>query len=397
MRYFLPLWMIVWLISSLSAQSNKFRSGEILLRNGIQKTGFVFGQFHLAAPKGVYFKASETEKTEYVEFKDIQEVQFGSTERYLTHCTQNTAQQTCHWLKTLLLGKISLHQSVADGGLYFMQEAGTFNAIRSPSFEGLLALLKRKCPTFTPPASTKFSTETLIQTVVNYNQCQNPGDQAQALYIPEEPAQWFIGPKLGFNLSGASIYELNYYGRGKYTASPSITAGLSAQIGITEHWSAGIDLLYYQQAVKSDSVNVWDVTSPNYSKINVDLSFVEIPFYAQYYFSGNKIKPFIQAGAHLGIPIKRTFQQEMFNATPSEIDGQPGISFLGPGVGFGGGVGLKTQLNDRSHLQVLGQYTQYATTFVATSSIFGGNDDSFTETPIRISRFQLALSYLIRL
>lgn len=182
MRSLLGLWMTVMLTSSLFAQNNRFQSGEVLLRNGIQKTGFVLGDFGLDAPKGVYFKASETEKAEYLSFMDIQEVRFTETLRYITHCTQNTAQERCHWLKQLLSGKINLYQSPADEGLYFIEEAGVFHAIREPSFAGALTMLKRKCEDFNPPVEPKFNTATLVQMTVNYNYCKDPNAQVQSFY-----------------------------------------------------------------------------------------------------------------------------------------------------------------------------------------------------------------------
>lgn len=185
MRSLLGLWMTVMLTSSLFAQNNRFQSGEVLLRNGIQKTGFVLGDFGLNAPKGVYFKASETEKAEYLSFMDIQEVQFAETLRYITHCTQNTAQERCHWLKQLLSGKVNLYQSPADEGLYFIEEAGVFHAIREPSLPGTLTLLKRKCADFTPPSDTRFTPATLIQMTINYNHCKDSNIKVQSFYAPK--------------------------------------------------------------------------------------------------------------------------------------------------------------------------------------------------------------------
>lgn len=399
MRYILYSLITLLLLTSANAQSNKFQAGEILLKNGIQKTGYILGQFHLDAPKGVYFKPDEVTKSEYLEFSDIQEVRFGETLRYITHCTQNTAQERCHWLKTLFIGKVSLHQSAADEGLYFMEEGGIFNGIRSPSFEGTLNLLKRKCEGFVAPVDARFGTETLIQVVANYAKCKYPNDPAQALYVPDTPASWFIGPKLGLNLGNGSIYEFNYYGQGRYIGQFAASPGLALQVRVSEHWSASAELLYFNRSFKSDSVNVWDIISPNYSKIKIDLSFIEIPLSAQYYFSAGKISPFVQAGVNIGIPLNRSFQQEMFNASPSELERQPEVEFIGTGFGFGGGLGLNVQMNERTCLQFQGQFTYFSNTFRAESSVFSTGTGSVnqSETLFKISHFQLGLAWLIRL
>lgn len=397
MRYLLHFLIALFLLNSTNAQSNKFQAGEILLKNGIQKKGYILGQFHLGAPKGVYFKPDEVTKSEYLDFSDIQEVRFGETLRYITHCTQNTAQERCHWLKTLLIGKASLYQSAADEELYFMEEGGIFNGIRSPSFEGTLNLLKRKCEGFVAPVDAKFGTETLIKVIANYAKCKYPNDSTQSFYVPETPATWFIGPKVGINLGNASVYEFNYYGQGHYIGQPGIIPGLALQVRVTEHWSATVELLYFKRSFKSDSVNVWDILSPNYSKIDIDLSFIEIPLSGQYYFSAGKISPFVQAGVNVGIPINRSFRQEMFNATPSELERQPKVEFIGVGFGFGGGLGLNVQMNERNRLQFQGQYTYFTNTFRAQSSVFGTGSINQSETPFKMAHFQLGLAWLFRL
>jgi len=396
MRYVFYTLFNLLLLTSTFAQSNKFQAGEILLKNGIQKTGYVLGQFHLEAPKGVYFKPDEVTKSEYLEFSDIQEVRFGETLRYITHCTQNTAQERCYWLKTLLRGKINLHQSASDEGLYFMEEAGVFNGIRSPSFEGTLTLLKRKCEGFIAPANAKFSTATLIQVVANYNRCKYPNDQTQAFYVPETPANWLIGPKVGVNFGNASIFENHYYGRGAYQASSALTSGVALQLQITPNWSASIEVVYFQRSFSADSVNVWPVVSPNYSKVNIDLAFLEIPFAGQYYFSKGKIAPFIQAGLHLGVPIKRSLAEEQFRANADELEDQPKNSFLGPAFGYGGGLGLKLQLSEKMTLQLSGQFTKFATTLSSSSKAFesSGFED---RTPIDMSRIQVGGVLFFRL
>lgn len=396
MRYIFHSLITLLLLTSANAQSNKFQAGEILLKNGIQKTGYILGQFQLDDPKGVYFKPDEVTKSEYLEFREIKEVRFGESLRYITHCTQNTAQERCHWLKTLLIGKASLHQSAADEGLYFIEEAGVFNAIRSPSFDGTLTLLKRKCEGFVPPTNARFGTPSLIQIIANYNQCKYPNDQTQVFYVPETPAKWFIGPKIGMNFGNASVSESTYYSQGQYIGQLAISPGLALQVRVSEHWSATAELLYFKRSFKSDSVNVWDILSPNYSKIKVDFSYVEIPLSGQYYFSAGKISPFVQAGVNIGIPLSRRFQEEMFNATPSELELQPEVKFKGLGFGFGGGLGLNVQMNERTQLQFQGQYTYFTNIFKNNSSItFSAINQG--ETVFKVSHFQLGLACLFRL
>lgn len=86
----------------------------------------------------------------------------------------------------------------------------------------------------------------------------------------------------------------------------------------------------------------------------------------------------------------------MFNATASELLRQPKVEFIGLGFGFGGGLGLNAQMNERTHLQVQGQYTYFTNRFRAESSVFGTGSDK-SETPFKIPQVQLGLAWLIRL
>ena len=185
----------------------------------------------------------------------------------------------------------------------------------------------------------------------------------------------------------ASIFENHYYGRGAYQASPALTSGVALQLQIAPNWSASIEVVYFQRSFSADSVNVWPVISPNYSKVNLDLAFLEIPFAGQYYFSKGKIAPYIQAGLHLGVPIKRSLAEEQFRANADELEDQPKNSFIGPAFGYGGGLGLKLQLSEKMTLQLSGQFTKFATTLSSSSKAFesSGFED---RTPIDMPRIQ---------
>lgn len=399
MRHLICSLVMFFCFTPLFSQNTKFQAGQILLRNGEKKTGMISGQFYLEEPRGVYFKANENDKVEYLEFETIQEISFGALIRYISYCTKNTAQERCRWLQTLIQGKVSLYQGIADEALFFLEEAGTYTAIRSQSFEGFQKVLKQKCPGLATEMFTKFTPQSLIKIVGAYSQCKFPRDTIKYYKEPQTAplAQWYIGPKFGINSGNASIYKKNYYGRGKYTGSPALTTGFIVQMRIDAHWAALAELIYFQRSIQSDSVNVWPIISSNYSKIKIELGFIEVPLQAQYLFSKNKVSPFLQAGLHIGIPLTRKLSEQMVFGTPQEIAKQPKTSFVGPGFGYGGGIGINANISEKMRFQVLGQYTRFSTTFNAKSTIFGTSTGNESESPLKMNRLQLAVSLLCKL
>lgn len=355
MRYLHGLWMIIMLTSSLLAQNNRFRSGEILLRNGIQKTGFIYSQLDLDVPRGTYFKASETEKAEYFEFTDIQEIQFSPTERYITHCTQNTAQERCHWLKQLLSGKVNLYQSPADEGLYFIEEASEFYAIREPGFAGTLTLLKRKCADFIPPADTRFSTATLIRAITHYNQCKDPNGQVQSYYAPKAAPQWHFGPKLGANRGNAYIAESPYFPRTRYQGADALTAGVVLQLQNRTRFVPQAELNFFYRNISSDTFNFAKVLEPSLQTLKIKLVYLELPLILRFEILKNKtFVPFVQGGVHTLLALRRDFYGLPLDKEAPQVKYRPPAhEFKGIGFGLSVGGGLQYQLSDNKSLYLL--------------------------------------------
>jgi hypothetical protein len=393
MRYIFYTLLNLLLLNSVFAQSNKFHAGEILLKNGLQKTGYILGQFHLEAPKGVYFKPDEVTKSEYLEFSDIQEVRFGETLRYITHCTKNTAQERCHWLKTLLIGKVSLYQSAADEGLYFMEEGGIFNGIRSPSFEGTLNLLKRKCEGFVAPVDAKFGTETLIKMTVAYNQCKNPNDRPQLLYVPEEPPKWFFGPKLGANTGNAYILETPFYHRTDYIGSTAFSTGVVLQLQTKSRLAVQTELNFFYRTITNDTFNFGQQTNPLFQTLKVKLNYLELPLLLQFYLLKNKkVDLLVQGGVHTLFPIKRDFYGISLDGDAQTPYRPFDTKFTGLGLGFSFGAGAEWRLTEDKSIRVLAQRALFSNTLDTNLSIYPERIMEFY-----FQRFQLEASLLYRL
>jgi hypothetical protein len=123
---------LVLLISITIAysQSNKFQTGQVILQNGDKKSGYIAGAFGNEDPKGLYFKATENSREEFMVLDQIQEVLLADNLRFIPHCSETNSIKRCSWLRTLIQGNIRLHQDMANESLYFLEEGGAFILLR---------------------------------------------------------------------------------------------------------------------------------------------------------------------------------------------------------------------------------------------------------------------------
>jgi Outer membrane protein beta-barrel domain len=374
-------------------QSSKFKAAQIILNNDEPKTGLVAAEFFVGAPKGLYFKAQENDKAEFLKIESIREVQITGAERYRAYCDSKT-NNTCQWLQTLLQSQTSLYRSASDPELYYLEEDNKFSPIRNNSLSGLVNLMKQKCSGFNPPSNIGFNPQSLVNLVKSYDQCKNPqASEAKTMYR-DFARSLYIGPKIGIDAGGVSVFEGSYYGFGGFSGGLTPGFGLSIQWQLGSKWSALTNLSYLSRTFSSDSINVWPVGEPNYSEVEMKLNFIDVPFYVQYQFSKGKFNPFVQAGIHAGVLLKGEIEEKMFEADEQELADQPRNKFRSPAFGYGLGLGFNFALSEKKRLQLLANYNQYAIPLASSSRLF---EPSKQIKPVIFPRMQVALGYLWRI
>jgi hypothetical protein len=374
-------------------QSSKFKAAQVTLNNDEQKTGLVAAEFFVGAPKGLYFKAQENDKAEFIKIESIREVQITGAERYCTYCDSKT-NNTCQWLQTLLQSQTNLYRSASDPELYYLEEDNKFSPIRNNSLSGLVNLMKQKCSGFNPPSNIGFNPQSLVNLVKSYDQCKNPqASEAKTMYR-DFARSLYIGPKVGIDAGGVSPTKGTYYSMGSFSGGVTPGFGLALQWQLGPKWSALSNMYYLSRTFSSDSINVWPVLEPNYSEVKMTLNFIDVPLYLQYQFSSGKFKPFVQAGIHAGLALNSGIEETMFEADEQELAEQPSNKFRNPAFGYGLGLGFNFDLSEKNRLQFLANYNQYAIPLESSSPLFRSGDQI---KPVTFPRMQVGLSYLWRL
>lgn len=358
------------------AQTGKFQTAELVLKNGETQTGFVANDFQRS--KTLRYKAAENAAESSLELTQIVEVRIGNTERFVPYCPAD-ATTGCQWLVTLLDGKVRLYRSANEASVYYLEEEGSFSPIKLNTLPGVVAALQNKCAGFKELKGTyRFTSSSLIQMVSDYSQCKYPG---QTSSVPktykEKTAQLYLGLQLGLNQGTTSMEENlfaeRYFKGGGFRDQLGLGFGIPVELQIGKHLAIQTGLHFLQRTTLRDSVNIRFTFEEFFNEIKFSLTYLDVPLLVQYRFGGEKLQPFVQVGAQIGVPLSRKFSHTPYD--PSLNYDTPAHIFQAMSTGLRAGIGINKSLNSRMKLQVLGQYIRYATFFEHTMPAFMDGDE----------------------
>lgn len=364
MRKFLFLSIcILSCFSAFTQSGGSFQAGRLVLQNGESKAGLIATQFQ--NNKALRFKSLENASETAFELSQIKEVQIGEQERYVPYCPESAS---CQWLTTLLECKVNLYRNVSEASLYYLEEDGVFYAIKLATLSGIVTALQNKCAGFKAlNKQYRFTSSSLVEMAGDYCQCKYP-DQVQKTVgkkYKDNATQFYVGVQLGFTQGSAMIDENlfpeRYFLGGDFQGQVRPTFGVPLEMQLGKHLSIHTGLHFLQRIALRDSVNINFTNEEFLNQIKFSLSFLNIPLMLQYRFGGEKLQPFVQIGAQVGLPLSRKFEHTPNDPTQNYLT--PDHRFKGFGTGYAAGIGVNKSLSNKLKLQVLGQYTRYASFF----------------------------------
>jgi Outer membrane protein beta-barrel domain len=362
-------------ISAFTQSGNSFQAGQLVLKNGETKAGLIFAQFQ--NNKALRFKSTENASETSFELNQIVEVRIGSQERYVPYCA---ADASCQWLTTLLECKVNLHRSASETSVYYLEEEGSFYTIKLTSLAGVVTALQNKCAGFKAQNKQyRFTSSSLIEMASDYCQCKYP-DQGRPSTAPktyqEKTAKFYLGLQLGLN-QGSTAMEENlfserYFKGGGFRDQLGFSFGIPAELQIGKHLAIQTGLHLVQRSTLRDSVNINFTYAEFFNQIKFSLTYLDIPLLVQYRFGTEKLEPFVQVGAQIGVPLSRKFIHTPYD--PSLDYDTPFHVFQAMGTGLRAEIGVNKSLNTKMKLQLLGQYIRYSTFFEHTIPAFIDGD-----------------------
>ncbi len=178
-------------------------------------------------------------------------------------------------------------------------------------------------------------------------------------------APFHLGLQLGFTQGSARIDENpfaeRYFLGGDFRGQLAPTFGMPLELQLGKHLSLNTGLHFLQRTALRDSVNINFTNEEFLNQIKFSLSFLNIPLMVQYRFGDEELQPFVQIGAQVGLPLSRKFEHTPND--PTQNYPTPDHRFKGFGTGYAAGIGVNKPLSSKLKLQVLGQYTRYASFF----------------------------------
>ncbi len=376
MRTFLFLSIcILHCFPAFPQSGNSFQAGQLMLQNGETKAGLIAAQFQ--NNKALRFKSSENASETSFELNQIKEVRIGEQERYVPYCP---ASASCQWLTTLLECKVNLYRSAGEASLYYLEEEGVFYAIKLTTLSGVVTALQNKCASFKAQNKQyRFTSSSLIEMAGDYCQCKYPG-QSRPSTAPktykEKTAQLYLGLQLGLNQGSTrmeeNLFAERYFKGGGFRDQLGLSFGIPVELQVGKHLAIQTGLHLVQRSTLRDSVNINFTYAEFFNQIKFSLTYLDIPLLVQYRFGTEKLQPFVQVGAQIGVPLSRKFIHTPYD--PSLDYETPFHVFQAMGTGLRAGIGVNKSLNSRMKLQIMGQYIRYSTFFEHTIPAFIDGD-----------------------
>lgn len=362
-------------ISAFTQTGNNFQAGQLVLKNGETKAGLIFAQFQNSKP--LRFKSTENASESSFELSQIKEVRIGSQERYIPYCATET---NCQWLTNLLGCKVNLYRSASETSLYYLEEEGTFYAIKLTTLAGVVNALQNKCSSFKAQNKQyRFTTSSLIEMTSDYCQCKYP-DQKKPSTAPktyqEKTARLYLGVQVGLNQGSTgmeeNLFPERYFKGGGFRDQVGLSFGIPAEFQIGKHLAIQTGLHLFQRSTLRDSVNINFTYAEYFNQIKFSLTYLDVPLLVQYRFGPEKLQPFVQVGAQIGVPLSRKFIHTPYD--PNLNYETPFHVFQAMGTGLRAGIGVNKSLNNKIKLQLLGQYIRFSTFFEHTIPAFIDGD-----------------------
>jgi len=360
LRYSLLL-LLMGGVTSLSAQTEATRPGYYITRDGEKVEGFFPKKISQRNLVNIWFAETAGAEPVKVPLSTIREIYLSETEQYLIYELNAAGRTEQITFRRIVDAPVSLYRgssSTRGSGLYLLEDRADLNLlIDRDNFEGVRQTILSRCPGMRDQRYS-YNQSSLTDLVVDYNRCSVDGGEATVLEAAA-PAKFRIGLRPYWYSADLVLPGSNYYAGGEYEGESGFSAALSLAWIANANLRVMLEPSYLQLRSSSPYVNVIPLDEPlTYSEVTFDMQYLELPVLVQYGFPMERLRPFVEGGLYLGIPLSRELEDELIFADPSHIQFQPSTSFQDPNYGYTIGAGLGWTLSRKLELELLGRWTQ---------------------------------------
>ncbi len=375
---------------ALSAQVPRYVSGYYVTTGGDTLRGLIRDDISLKGGDGFYFKPEKGEKGVFVPAAAFYMAQLGEDGRYRTLYDYPDYRI----VKGMVEGPVSLYRGAVPGRgeVYYPIEADSTVQVDPDNYRRKVRELAAACPNIDPAEYVKYRHREFIELATQYNACRFPGAEVEQLEAPRRLEVW-LGPKVLWNSGRVTLEEGNYYYNGDYDERyANFSGGLSGQLLLSEQLRVLAELVYHREETSSEYVNVTPLEEEQtFSAVRFRLHYLEVPVTLQWGYPLGPLRPFIEVGGYLGIPLSRQVDDELTVADPEHEAFKPRNDFRGGNSGFVAGAGLGWRIDEDWEAQLALRYLR-GTTSQESFSLAFGNSALFSE--LTGTRLELGLRVL---
>jgi hypothetical protein len=226
-----------------------------------------------------------------------------------------------------------------------------------------------------------------------YGHCKDPDFTINGNPLDRYEINFQIGPKFGFQIGKFNFSESAYYSKGDYTSISGPVVGIVGVVHLSDNLFIQTELAYIKKKSKSDYVNTYPPDSTVYSKVELDLTYVDWPLYVGYSFLKGKVQPFLGAGVNFGFLVTGGIQDDPIKVRP-EDDGPPFVDFNEYDFGLVFLAGVNIQIKKSGNFQFYIKYVDSSSDYIVmkNSDILGGYGAGSSN--LNTKRFEFCLAYL---
>jgi len=356
--------------SALPAQIPQYLPGYYVTTGRDTLHGLIRNDISLKGGAGFYFKPEKGEKSVFVPAAAFYMAQLGDDDRYRTLYDYPDYRI----VKGMVEGPASMYRGAipGQGEVYYFIEADSTVQIDPDNYRRKVGELAADCPNIDPADYGKYRHREFIELAEQYNACRFPGAELEMLEAPRRLEVW-LGPKLIWNNGRITLGEGNYYHNGAYDERyTNFSGGLSGQLKLSEQFRIVTELIFHHEETASDYVNVTPQEEEGtFSAVRIRLNYLELPLSLQWGYSFGPLRPFIELGGYLGIPLSRKVDDQLTVADPEHEQFQPRNDFRGGNSGLVAGGGIGWRIDEEWEAQLALRYLRGTTTMESFSNAFG--------------------------
>ncbi len=369
-----PVFLILLFSIPAFAQKSNLRQGALIKYDGTRVEGYFKQNISLKQEATLWFQPGPQADPQRVELDSIRELTVGA-ERYIVHQLPYKTYEETSLMKQVTEGAVNLFRGISSerGTVFLWRDREDAVLLSRNNFEGFAQSAASRCPGI-QAEGYRFSQSSLVKLAQAYRDCRFAGEPVNVMEEAPEGFGFAVGIRPYWYNNTLDQSESAYYGRGEYDSYSSFSAALPLAWMVNPRIRVMLEPGYTRVLSTSENVNVPPYEEPRtYSEVTFDLQYIDLPVLLQYGLPLGAVRPFVEAGVYIGIPLKREVTDELFFLDFTHTEFKPSsVVFDEPNFGYTVGAGFGLPFSSAFEAELLARWTHSASSMEVNSEYNDG-------------------------